>query len=225
MIFDSDITTHSSPDQMHGHRHKRAYVALVLEGGYRELSADGAWSLEPGDVVVHPPYHFHANSFNGRTNVLNLRVPEALSDEEEFRSYSVMRPACDHHLLRAGDVAAVREVLHQAEEVAPGEPCDWVDSMARDLATDFSARIKDLAQTYSVTMEHASRRFRQRYLMTPSTLRSERRFRHALTLLQRTKHSLSEIAHMAGYSDQPHFSRSCQRITGFSPGKLRGRSC
>jgi transcriptional regulator GlxA family with amidase domain len=92
------------------------------------------------------------------------------------------------------------------------------------LRDDF-ASVKDLAQTYSVTMEHASRRFRQRYLMTPSTLRSERRFRHALTLLQRTKHSLSEIAHMAGYSDQPHFSRSCQRITGFSPGKLRGRSC
>lgn len=223
MIFESDITTHSAPDELHGHRHRRAYVALVLEGGYRELSADGAWSLEPGDVVVHPPYHFHANSFEGKTDVLNLRVPEALSDEEDFRSYSVMRPACGHDLLGAGDIAAVREVLHKAANVPPSKPCDWVDSMARDLAANFSARIKDLAQTYSVTMEHASRRFRQRYLMTPSTLRSERRFRHALTLLQCTRHSLGEIAYLAGYSDQPHFSRSCQHITGLSPGKLRGK--
>ena len=40
-------------------------MAIVLEGGYEESSVDGTWLCEPGDWVVHPRWHFHANRFSG----------------------------------------------------------------------------------------------------------------------------------------------------------------
>lgn len=222
MRIRSEVTSHSETDKLHAHRHFGAYVALVLEGGYSELSTDGAWALEPGDVVVHPPHHLHANCFKGRTKVLNLYIPDADDTSDEFQSYSVLRPSRSDEILR-GRIGfdALREELRNAEKVNRQEPDNWVDEMASDLAADACIRIADLAKRYSVTIEHVSRRFRQRYFVTPSAYRIERRFRHALELLRLTQHSLSEIAQIAGYSDQPHFSRNCLEITGLSPGRLR----
>lgn len=224
MRIRSEITVHSQTDELHAHRHFGAYVALVLEGGYNELSTDGAWMLEPGDVVVHPPHHLHANCFIGKTKVLNLCIPDEDESSDEFQSYSVLRPSCSDEILRKRiDSGALREELRKAETVDRPEPDNWVDAMARDLAADASIRIADLARRYSVTIEHVSRRFRHRYFMTPSTYRMERRFRYALELLRLTQHSLSEIAHIAGYSDHAHFCRNCMEITGYSPGSLRRR--
>lgn len=225
MILSSEITLHSSADTLHAHRHREAYVALVLDGRYEELSPDGAWHCEAGDLVVHPPYHVHANTFAGTTRVLNFYVPGPVSTEHELQSYAVMRPACPEDLMIAGrDIDALRETLHNATVVGASTSGDWVDLMVEDLVADSSARISDLARNYSVSPEQASRRFRQRYRMTPSSIRSERRFRRALKLLWTTSYTLSEIALMAGYADQPHFCRSCRKITGVSPGRLR-RSC
>ena len=218
----TDITSHTVSDQLCGHRHKGAYVAIVLDGGYDELSADGAWYVRPGDLVVHPQFHFHANTFRGNTRVLNWRIPGALSAHATFQTYQVIRPnGCDDLLSADGDLAALQEAMSRAEAVTAVEPGDWVDLMAQDLAANPCIPIANLARRFSVSPEHASRRFRQRYLMTPTMVRSERRFRHALELLQRTCHSLGEIAQMAGYADQPHFTRSCQQVTGLSPGRLR----
>lgn len=222
MRIDPEVSCHAGTDQLHGHRHQAAYVALVMDGGYHELGPDGAWLLEPGDVVVHPPYHFHANSFTGQTRVLNFRIPDTLAREQQFQSYAVVRPRCSDDLLRKGaDFAALHAALATADTLAAREPSNWVDLMAQDIVADSGVRIADLAQRYRVSTEHVSRRFRQRYLMTPSTLRGERRFRRALELLSRTRHTLTDIAHMAGYADQSHFSRSCLRVTGLSPGNLR----
>jgi AraC-like DNA-binding protein len=223
MILHTDISTHYGTDRLFAHRHADAYVAVVLDGGYSELSADGAWFCEPGDVVVHPPHHLHANSFKGRTKVLNLRVPLEYASYREFRSYSVVRPACCDEVMRAmNDPGALRQELCSAIPVGQQLPSDWVDAMARDLSANAELRIAELAKKYAVTNEHASRAFRKRYLMTPSELRSEGRFRRALELLHRPQYSLAEIAQLAGYSDQAHFTRDCSKITGSSPGKLRG---
>jgi AraC-like DNA-binding protein len=223
MTLHAEITSHSRGDRLFPHRHARAYVALILDGAYSELSADGAWVCEPGDVVIHPPHHLHANSFKGRTKVLNLQIPVEYTGCREFRSYSVVRPACVDEVRRAmNDPGALRQELCNAMPVGQQHPDDWVDFMAKDLTENTSIRIAELARKYSVTHEHASRVFRKRYFMTPSEFRSESRFRRALNLLRERQRSLSEIAQVAGYSDQPHFSREFQKITGTSPGKLRG---
>ena len=218
----AEITRHTESDRLHGHRHTRAYVALLLDGRYEEFSADGAWSVLPGNIVVHPRFHLHANTFGGTTKVLNWRVPDAISDHPVFQDYRVLDSVrCDDLLRPESDPDALLEVLSCSETVAAAGARDWIDLMAEDIAADPCASIADLARRFSVTPEHASRRCRQRFLMTPATVRSERRFRNALELLRRTSHSLSDIAQMAGYTDQPHFTRSCRQATGLSPGKLR----
>lgn len=137
MILHTEISTHSGTDRLFAHRHAEAHVALVLDGGYSELSADGAWCCEPGDVVIHTPHHLHANSFKGRTKVLNLRVPFEYASYREFRSCSVVRPACSDEVMRAmNDPGALRQELRSAMPVGQQPPIDWVDSMARDLSAN-----------------------------------------------------------------------------------------
>ncbi len=217
-----DITSHSVSDKLEGHRHKAAYVALVLDGRYEEYSADGTWCVQPGDLVVHPQFHFHANTFSENTKVLNWRIPCALSGHEAFQNYQVLNPGCPDDLLRSdGDVNALSDALALAEPAAVAEPDDWVDLMAMEIAANPGVSIAELARRFSMTPEHVSRRFRQRYLMTPARIRSEQRFRQAFGMLQRTCHSLGDIAQRAGYADQSHFTRSCQQVTGLSPGRLR----
>ena len=187
MIPQTEISTHSRTDRLCAHRHTEAYVALVLDGGYSELSADGAWFCEPADVVIHPSHHLHAKSFKGRTKVLNLQVPVKYASCNEFRSYAVVRPACSDEVMRAmNDPRALRRELRNATSVGQQLPNDWVDAMARDLSADAGLRIAELARKYSVTQAHASRAFRKRYCITPLEFRSEGRFRRALDLLRRT---------------------------------------
>lgn len=216
------LSSHSETNQLHPHRHAEAYVALVLDGGYYETSADGTWFCEAGDVVVHPPHHLHGNSFKGSTEVLNLQIPNEWLALDSFRSYSVIRPGSIDELLRKNvDFRALQEELSDAKQVCALPPDDWVSSMASELAADPGVRVADLARKHSVTNEHASRAFRKRYCMTASAFRSESRFRRAQELLRETPHSLCEIAHLAGYSDQPHFCREFSKRAGLTPGKLR----
>ncbi len=55
------------------HRHDRAYVAVVLTGGYEECGSRGRFRVEPGDVLLHDAFDAHLNRF-GRAGarLLNL---------------------------------------------------------------------------------------------------------------------------------------------------------
>lgn len=216
------ITNHAVSDNLQGHRHTGAYVAIVLDGAYEELSADGAWHVASGNLVVHPQFHFHANTFSGSTRVLNWRIPAAMSAHEVFQTYRVMQPGCIDELLKSnGDLIALTESLFKAKSLTDKEPGDWVDLMGKDIASDPRVPIQDHARRFSISPEHAARRLRNRFLMTPARFRSEQRFQNVLKLLQRSCHSLGEIAQMTGYADQSHFTRHCQKVTGLSPGRLR----
>ncbi|WP_414717564.1 helix-turn-helix domain-containing protein [Steroidobacter sp.] len=68
---------------------------------------------------------------------------------------------------------------------------------------------------------HFCRVFRLTVGASPWEYLSLLRLRRAKVLLQESSRSVTEIAHICGFSDQSHFTRVFRRRIGTSPGRWR----
>jgi AraC-like DNA-binding protein len=64
------------------------------------------------------------------------------------------------------------------------------------------------------------RRVEERFGYGPAVLRRVLRLQRLLSLAAGHRGSLADLALAAGYADQPHMTRECQRLAGLSPVKL-----
>ncbi|QGZ93219.1 helix-turn-helix transcriptional regulator [Terricaulis silvestris] len=218
-------TTHARGDRIAPHRHELGYAALVLEGAYEELSADGVWRVEAGDLIVHPAFHLHLNRFETRgARVLNITLPHALARALDARRYGILRARDPDRLARRAtknSADAVGEALAEAAARSPVPARDWLDRLASDLSAQPQRRINSLARRHGVSAEHVSRAFARRFGMTPARFRAEQRLQTALQALTESALSLAQIAVQAGYADQAHFSRAIAAATDMPPARLR----
>jgi AraC family transcriptional regulator len=218
-------TNHARGDRIAPHRHDLGYAALVLDGAYEELSADGVWRVEAGDLIVHPAFHLHLNRFETRgARVLNITLPHALARAIDARRYGILRVRDPDRLVRRAMKSAadaVGEALAEATMRQPSPARDWLDRLASDLNAQPQRRINSLARRHGVSPEHASRAFARRFGMTPARFRAEQRLQTALHALTESALSLAQIAVQAGYADQAHFSRAIAAATALPPARLR----
>jgi AraC-like DNA-binding protein len=203
-------TRHPAGGAIAPHRHEAAYVAIVLEGGYEESSVDGTWLCEPGDWVVHPRWHLHANRFaSGAARVLNLELPVPLAP-------GVWRPP--DGTLPPRDPEALAEFLSGVQARSPRTTPHRLRTLTEALRTRSVTRAAEQA---GISREYASRLHRRHLGFAPRTMRMEKRLRRALALLADTTLPLAEVAVEAGFADQAHFTRTIRAATGQTPGALR----
>jgi AraC family transcriptional regulator len=218
-------THHARGDRIAPHRHELGYAALVLDGAYKELSADGVWRAEAGDLILHPAFHLHLNRFEtGGARVLNVALPHAALRRLAAKHYAVLRVRDPDRCARKAEAAgidAVGEALENAAPVREAKPRDWLDRFAADVRAGTHLRVGALARAHGVTPEHAARAFGRRFGVTPARMRAEHRLQAALRALADGVFSLAQIAAQAGYADQAHFSRAVAAATGVSPARLR----
>ncbi len=215
-------TRHPADEEVALHRHRSAYLALVLEGAYEEWSADGRFRLERGDLILHGPFHAHGNRILTRARVVNLVLLEAPRTPAK-RVARLDRPASWAAAIRR-DPAAAAERLLEALQTRPRrtalQPCGRLNAAAEALRSDEAVPIAELARrTARMTPEHFSRRFRDHFGMPPRAYRAEHRFRRALQRLH-GRAPLASVALEAGYADQSHMSRDLRQRTGQSPRHL-----
>ena len=220
------ISTHPAGSLLPGHRHEVTYLALVLEGTYEELSVDGIWRCGPGDMIAHPPFHFHINRFHGkRVRVMNLTIPRP------YRSPRLGR----YGVFRCPDaVEAVARGRHKVDSLVaflPGSSaCEpvakptGVTEMARRLSAVSPGLIRDVARPLGVSREHAARTFRRYVGFSAEEFRAESRLQRALYALISSDAPVSRIAHEAGFADHAHLVRCVRRATGLTPSGLRWRN-
>jgi AraC family transcriptional regulator len=190
------------------HRHREPYVALVLSGSYTETGPDGAWTCQAGDLVLHPPFHLHANRMSAcGARVLNFVWPMASWQALAVSAYTVVRPRRPERIeqsVRRDALSALAEAIAEGEVRVPAAPSDWCSRVAVALANRTSSPVGVLARNEGISPEHASRAFRARYGVSPATFRAEQRLRDVLRLLVETRDPLSDVASRAGYADQSH---------------------
>jgi len=207
---------HASGVALGRHRHAYAYAALVVDGSYHEVSADGRYLCTPGTLILHPAHHVHDNLIE-RGGACTISFPLGAA-AGEFQDYAVYQSSDAEALVRLAR-RSTRDALDAlpfvpktaAAEIAPPPWCRILAQALRE-----GRRVGELP----VSREHASRQFHRHYGLTPRAYRAEWRMRRALHLL-RTGDSLAEVAAGAGYADQSHLTRELRSKTGSTPASLR----
>lgn len=206
-------SVHVSKERIARHRHSEAYAALVLDGEYDELSADGRYSCTRGILTIHPCWHEHADEI-GKSGATILNWPMNYADG--LLSVRVADIRAFAQLARRCPIQAASAALEEAELVDPVSPAPWLVSLTALLASDSRAEIADLAGMCGVSTEHAIRACKKWFGSCPGALRRELRLQRAIRKLQ-SGEKPAQVAAEMGYSDQPHMTRLLKRATGLTP--------
>lgn len=201
------------------HRHRAAYAALVLSGGYEEAGDGGRRRVEPGDVLLHDGFEAHLDRMGARgAETLNLPLPP-----EWTSAFRHGRLADADAVARAAERSSTQaaELLLAAVTPTPCGPGDWPDLLATALSADASVRLGDWARAHGLAAATVSRGFAAVYGVTPSTFRAQACARRAWRLLTAEAFPLAAVAQEAGFADQAHMTRAVAALTGATPSAWR----
>jgi AraC-like DNA-binding protein len=88
--------------------------------------------------------------------------------------------------------------------------------------TNLSLSLKEVSQSLQVHPSYLSREFSKYFDdLTFGDYIRKLRIEKSIQLLKESKHSLSEIAYLTGFSDQSHFNRIFKKVMGKNPSAYR----
>jgi AraC-like DNA-binding protein len=88
-------------------------------------------------------------------------------------------------------------------------------------ATSTACPVATLAAACGLSRSHFAHAFRATTGVSPHKWLLLHRVRHACEMMERTDHSLAEIAQSCGFADQSHFSRTFRVVMSSSPAVWR----
>ena len=200
------------------HRHRAAYLSIVLEGEETEAGEEGRSRLGPGDVSVHRAFDAHCN-YVGRRGilVLNLPWPE-----------TVGMPPVGHlsdadAIVRIAEYDAAKASAAVVEAMVPkSDRCsDWPDLLGDNLRDPNGLSLYGWAHEAGLAPESLSRGFKKLYGVSPARYRWEFRARNAWRQIIETDLQFADISLSCGFADQSHMSRAIRALTGSSPSNWR----
>lgn len=215
----ASFTRHSAFDRMPRHRHREAYIALVLAGGYVEAGDRGRLRIDAGQAVVHDRYESHRNEFfKGGAHVLNLPLPAG----GMIHVQGLVADADAVALLADRDPSQAAELLRASFRPCTARLDDWPDLLASSLAEDPLLNLAAWADAQGIAPQSVSRGFRRAYGTTPKRYRLELRATQALRRLPGWRGSMAMLAAETGFADQAHMTRAIVAIAGVAPTRLVG---
>ncbi len=232
------------------HTHERATVAVILNGSFDGLMRRASRPCPAATVLTEPPGEPHGNLFErAGAEVLTVQPdPARLELLEPFAGVlgevNHMRDLVVAAVARraAGELGAPDEVTPFAVEglilellalIArlrrePGvgierRPPRWL-GQARELLHDRSGEqlsVAGVAAAVGVHPVHLARVFRLHYGMPVGAYVRGLRLDWAAGRLTATDQGIAQIALLAGFYDQSHFSRAFKRRFGLTPRAYR----
>lgn len=200
------------------HRHRTAYVSLVLDGGYLERGPMGRWAIEPGQLVAHACFECHDNLIGpSGAWVLNIPLPpfEVLPPV-----FTVREP--DAVIAAMQGSFPVASYLRPVNVIAPRND-DWPDVLAASLRKEPLSIVAWAAEA-GLAPATVSRGFRAAFGVSPAQYRLDNQTLRALQLIATTVEPLASVAASCGFADQAHLSRAVMATSGHSPGAWRVKS-
>ncbi len=223
------------------HEHANTYLCVVVAGAF-ELRAGRREDCNAGSTIAYPAGHIHENRFGHQASrCVNIHFGPTWTSERWVRDW--LRDY--HHVgigrnaralrrldreMRADDSAAPLATASAAIELLAdtiradgprGRP-PWlaraIDMIESDLAC--APTLNQLASEIGLHPAHLSRAFRKACGETLGEFVRRRRVEEAERALA-SDLSLAEIAALAGFSDQAHFTRVFRRHFGVPPGARR----
>ncbi|MDQ6800821.1 MAG: AraC family transcriptional regulator [Acidobacteriota bacterium] len=228
------------------HAHASAFIALTMNGRYRESACGLKFDCLPHSVVFHPAEAEHVNAVGDAP--LRCFIVE-LDAIEMRRRYDAAAPAT---LLKVdgGPMAAV--LMNLYGEFRHADACSslaiqglilqllaglsrtdcsdgervrepWVGRVTEILRDRFRSHLtlEEIAAEVGASPLRVSAVFRRVYHRSIAEEQRRLRVEFASQRLRDRDASLADIALEAGFSDQPHFSRAFKQVTGMTPARFR----
>lgn len=224
------------------------YFNLVLKGGYKEFSTGRKTEeFNAPTLLFHPPGVTHANKFHAKTTRLfhvrfgstwlrrlreHVRLPDTSALFEfgwanqlatrvyaEFKTGDEVADLTMEGLILEMFAETSRTISRNNNNSKPR----WLRQAVELLHDKFntSLTVFEIAAIVGIHPVHLSRTFRLHFRCTTGEYIQKLRIEFAARRLSTTKDSLAQIASEAGFSDQPHFSRTFKRLTRTTPAAYR----
>jgi AraC family transcriptional regulator len=227
------------------HCHEHAYFCLIRRGTYREEYGSRQRICGPLMLAFHPPEEEHAEHFEGEeVRSFNIEISPswvrrfagaALPLDQPFETHggsavSLAVRLCDEfeHFDRSSPLIVeglTLELLGVCDREARGDPSvpRWLRRV-RDLLTErctVAWTLADLAAEAHVHPGYLASVFRRYYGCTIGEFVRRQRITLACRDVACSDAPLADIALLAGFADQSHFTRIFKRQLGLTPAAYR----
>ena len=232
------------------HAHARANFCFVLQGSYEEAHGHRSQRHAATDLVFHPAGQMHSDrhapttvrllsvelaperleQVGGRSDVLSSpraitggpAVPLCRRLHREICQPDDLSPLAIEGLVLEILAAFVRGSRRASEPALPG----WIRRAEEFLRARClgAIQLKQFAAEIGVHPVHLARTFRSIYGCGPAEYIRRLRVEAACRHLQTSRRPLGEIAHLTGFADQSHLTRTFRHFTGVTPGEFRRQS-
>lgn len=238
---------HRSGAELPWHHHETPTICFVLQGAFTEMWRGGSIACTSSTLKITPAGERHCDRFS-RGDVRGLLIEADDAQVAAIRPYSAVldeRVSFQGGLL-SGIAWRVYDEMRRMDATAPlaieglllelvaaasrvreqngngGRP-RWLEEARDRIHAELAARpsLSGLAQTVGVHPVTLARAFRRAFGCTVGEYVRSLRIERAAHQLAQTELSLAEIALVAGFSDQSHFSNLFRYHTGLSPSKFR----
>lgn len=233
-------------DKVDWHYHEKPYFTFLLQGGLIEGTRRSTHECSAGSLLFHNWDEPHYNiKPRGISRGFHIEMERSWLDDHDIElaglngDKRVFDPDVKflfHRIhLESNEPAPEREpAIHalllqafvrmkgEAEAVRENRPA-WVGRVREMLHGDCPdmPSLKELALFAGVHPVHLSRSFSRYFHCTLGEYVRKLRVDYAMTLLADPSHTLTDVAHKAGFSDQSHFTRSLKGILGVRPSLYR----
>ena len=227
------------------HIHTEAHFVFVLEGTYTSTAHGVPDVAGAATLIYNPPGTTHNDRFlseHGRFFGLSIKA-EHLSQLDQGLNFAGRCHRLAHPRALAVAAAAVRRVprdnpdapamlesmsLELLAAVAHRRPATdktpprWLKTACAMIADNAEPpTVAAVARAVGVHPVHLARTFRLHLGLSPGDYARKRRLEYATDLVMRSRTSLTQVAHAAGYADQSHFTRDFVRAVGLTPARFR----
>jgi AraC-like DNA-binding protein len=201
------------------HRHRGAYVCVVLGGGFDEAGDAGRVHARPGDIVFHDAFDAHRDCFLSRgADTLNF----ALEEWSDWPA-GLYRHADPDRIARVAlyDVNEARGMLLAEASPVDAPARDWPDILAADISRDPNLALTRWAERHRLAPATLSRGFQRAFGLSPVAFRAQIRARRAWRSIVYSTEGLASLACVHGFADQAHMTRAVAALTGHTPSDWR----
>jgi AraC family transcriptional regulator len=233
--------------QLPRHSHERSCFMSVLQGRVTETYARKKLAGKPSTLIFRPSGEVHSDYFHdagGRVFLIEIepwwldRVREHLMivDDSvglhcelltllskklyhEFRAMDELSSLVVEGLM----LEMIAELCRYIKRPATRNPPRWVERVRELLHARFAEHLTltERARTVDVHPVHLGHTFRTHYRCTPGEYVRRLRIEFVCRGLASSNITLTDIALLAGFSDQSHLTRTFKRQTGMTPARYR----
>jgi AraC family transcriptional regulator len=238
-------TRHPAGARLPRHCHERAYFCLIRRGTYREDYGSRQRFCRPHMLAFHPPMEVHAEHVDGE-EVRSFNIEINASWARGFPGGSLpldqpfdcsagpavglaVRILDEFEHFDASSALIVEgmmlELLGVCDRQARGEaaPPRWLRSVSdllRERCTD-PWSLADVAADAGVHPGYLASAFRRHFGCTIGEFIRRQRIALACRALAEGDAPLADVALLAGFADQSHFTRTFKRQLGLTPAAYR----